>query len=273
MGFAWVEALNESSVHKLALETQLADALDQDELQLHYQPRQDLASGRVVGMEALLRWRNPELGVVPPKDFIPVAEESGLIVPIGEWVVRTACAQNRAWQEAGYERVCVSVNVSPRQFAAADLVEVVTRALRDAHLDPRDLEIELTESVLLQDDESTATALRDLRAIGVKVALDDFGTGYSSLSYLSRFPLDTLKMDRCFVRDVHADPGAAGVAHAVIGMAHALGLRVVAEGVDSEDQAALLRQHGCDEVQGFLFSGAVCADDFVRFLSRQEGRR
>jgi EAL domain-containing protein (putative c-di-GMP-specific phosphodiesterase class I) len=225
----------------------------------------------VVGMEALLRWEHPELGVVSPKEFIPVAEEAGLITQIGSWVLHAACVQTRAWQDEGYPRMLMSVNVSSRQFNYRDITESVTWALRDADLDPHDLELEITESVIIRDDEATALTLRDLRSMGVRVALDDFGTGYSSLSYLTRFPLDTLKMDLAFIRDVATDPSAAGVVTGVIAMAHSLSLRVVAEGVDSEEQAKILRQMECDEVQGFLYSGALSPNEFVRFLQKLEG--
>jgi diguanylate cyclase (GGDEF)-like protein len=266
------ESMNISSMRKMNLESHLRSALELGELQVIYQPRVDLRTGWVSGMEALARWQHPELGLVAPKEFIPVAEETGLIVPIGQWILETACAQNKAWQRQGYERLRVSVNVSSRQFVQADLCEVIARALREADLDPRDLEVEITESTMLQDTEETALALRDLKAMGVRVALDDFGTGYSSLSYLTRFALDTLKLDRSIVRDVDADPAAAGIASAVIAMARSLRLHVVAEGVDTEEQARFLREKGCDEIQGFLFSGPVTAGEFVRFLTR-DGRQ
>ena len=202
-----------------------------------------------------------------PREFIPLAEEAGLISSIGEWVLRTACRQARAWHEQGIGPISVSVNVSPRQFAENDLRALVGGILRETGVPPRLIELELTEQLLLQDNEETALALRDLRAMGVTIALDDFGTGYSSLSYLARFPLDTLKMDRCFVRDVDDDPAAAGIAKAVIAIGHSLGARVVAEGVDTFEQEAFLREHGCDELQGFLLAGALPADEVVRFFS------
>ena len=265
------KSMNAALVRKLALESRLRDALASEEFRLHYQPRFDLQTGKVVGMEALLRWEHPELGVVSPKEFIPVTEEAGLITEIGSWVLHAACAQTRAWQDEGYPRLLVSVNVSSRQFSYRDITASVTQALRDADLDPHDLELEITESVIIRDDEATALTLRDLRSMGVRVALDDFGTGYSSLSYLTRFPLDTLKMDLAFIRDVATDPSAAGVVTGVIAMAHSLSLRVVAEGVDSEDQAKILRQMECDEVQGFLYSGALPPNEFARFLRKLEG--
>ena len=250
------------------LESRLREAVDRNELLLHYQPRVDMRSGKVTGMEALLRWEHPELGSISPREFIPLSEESGLIVPIGAWAMRTACKQNAEWNAQGYEKLLVSVNVSARQIALHDLRETVSTALQETGFDPEYLEIEITESTTLQDDEETANVLRDVRSMGVRIALDDFGAGYSSLRYFTRFPLDTLKLDICLVRDLGSDPAAANVAGAVIAMAHSLGLQAVAEGVDSEEKASILRERDCDEMQGFLFSGAVPAEEFVRFLRR-----
>jgi PAS domain S-box-containing protein len=265
------KSMNAALVRKLSLESRLRDALRGDEFRLHYQPRLDLRTGRMIGMEALIRWEHPDLGVVSPKEFIPVTEEAGLINQIGSWVLCAACAQTKAWGDAGHSRLCVSVNVSSRQFSYRDITESVAKALRESGLDPHDLELEITESVMIRDDEATALTLRDLRAMGVRVALDDFGTGYSSLSYLTRFPLDTLKMDLAFIRDVATDPSAAGVVTGVIAMAHSLNLRVVAEGVDSEDQAKVLRQMDCDEVQGFLYAGALPPREFLDYMQKSEG--
>jgi diguanylate cyclase (GGDEF)-like protein/PAS domain S-box-containing protein len=260
--------INASALRRLGLESNLRDAIARNQMALHYQPRLDLRTGNVCAVEGLLRWTHPELGIVSPREFIPLAEETGLIVPIGEWVIRAACQQGRAWQDAGYDPIPISVNVSPRQFHRSDLRGLIGRHLRETGLLPRYLEIELTEHLLLQDDEDTALVLRDLRAMGVTISLDDFGTGYSSLSYLARFPLDTLKMDRCFVRDIDSDPAAAGVAKAVIGIGHSLGARVVAEGVDTYEQERFLREHGCDELQGFLLAGALPPDEVVRFFGK-----
>ncbi len=262
------QSMNQASVRRLTLETRLRAAIENRDLDIHFQPRLDLRTGVVVATEALLRWRDEELGVVLPKEVIPLAEDTGLIVEIGAWVLQTACAQNRAWQDQGWDPIRISVNVSSRQFAHNDLRETLTDVLHDSGLDPSHLEIEITESLMLQDDEATALVLRDLKAMGIGIALDDFGTGYSSLSYLTRFPLDVLKMDRCFVRDIHRDHSAAGITAAVIQMAHSLGTRVVAEGVDEPEQCKLLMQQGCDEVQGFLFSGALPAAQFRRYLTR-----
>ena len=259
-------------IRKASLEKQLRGAIEANELALHYQPKVDLAKEEVGGAEALLRWENGELGAVPPKEFIPVAEECGLIASIGAWVIETACAQIKTWRDAGFESIPISVNVSCFQFARMDLRQIVTDALSRHDVSPALLELELTESALLQDNDQTITCLRDLRAIGVKISLDDFGTGYSALSYLSRVPLDVLKMDRAFIRDVHTDPSALGVASAVVAMAHSLNLRVVAEGVDCAEQIEPLRRMGCDLIQGFIFSAALDADKFGRYLT-PEGRR
>jgi diguanylate cyclase (GGDEF)-like protein/PAS domain S-box-containing protein len=265
------ESMNQASIRKLTLEAQLRRAMSEGGLELGYQPRVDMTTREVLGVEALLRWNHPELGKISPREVIPLAEETGLILELGQWTLEVACAQNKDWQDQGYEPVQLSVNVSSRQFVHHDLRKTISNALKQSGLDPRHLEIEITESLLLQDDEDTALILRDLRAMGVSVALDDFGTGYSSLSYITRFPLDTLKMDRCFVRDVDNDPSARGISEAVINIAHSLGARVVAEGIDAEEQAVVLQGQGCDEFQGFLFSGAVPPDEFVRFLKRREG--
>ncbi len=260
--------MTEDSRRRLQIEKRLQVALAEGGLALHYQPKLHLSTRAPVGAEALLRWTDDELGVVSPKDVIPVAEEAGLIVELGRWVLEEGARQAAAWQRAGLPPIPLAVNVSPAQLARENAVEQVTHALLEVNLEPHLLEIEITETVLMQDDERVATQLRDLRAMGVRVALDDFGTGYSSLSYLTRFPLDVLKLDRCFTRDVDTDPGAEGVVRAVVGMAHSLGLRVVAEGIDTEDQAQMLRRLGCDEGQGFLFCGALEPDAFAAFVAK-----
>ena len=261
--------LNAAATRRLELENQLRQALERGELRLHYQPRIDLRSSRVTSFEALLRWYHPELGVVSPREFIPLAEDTGLIVPIGDWVVSEACRQIRAWREAGLGGVQLSVNVSPRQLDHHDLCGAVGAALRDAGVDPRDLEIELTESLLMRGDDASAIALRDLRAMGVRIAIDDFGTGYSSMSYLAQFPIDTLKIDCCLIRELGSDPRAGAVVRAIIGMSHGLGLRAVAEGVDAPEQERFLRENDCDEVQGFLYAGALSSEEVSAFLKRR----
>ncbi|MEE8580899.1 MAG: EAL domain-containing protein, partial [Myxococcota bacterium] len=263
-------SMNSDALRKLSLEARLRQAIENDEMRVEFQPKVNLRTRKVTGAEALLRWEDAELGTVSPKEIIPLAEDTGLIDAIGVQVLEAACSQVRAWQKAGYRAVPVAVNVSSRQLIHRNLHQTVSDALQKCQLDPTLLEIEITESAIMQDDEEAAIILRDLRAIGVRIALDDFGTGYSSLSYLTRFPLDTLKMDRCLVRELGSDPAALGIARAVIDMAHSLKLRVVAEGVDAEEQAELLEEQGCDEMQGFLFSAAVPGDEFTRFLEKTE---
>jgi EAL domain-containing protein (putative c-di-GMP-specific phosphodiesterase class I) len=262
----YVASMDVAQNRRLEIERHLGHALERGELRLLYQPKVDSVSREVRGMEALIRWTNQELGTVSPAEFIPICEETDLIIPIGKWVMETACRQNKAWQEAGYEPVRVAVNASIAQFEDQDFVGSAVEALQMSGLDPRYLEIEITESLMLQGEESIAGILRDLRVIGIRVALDDFGTGYSSLGFIARLPLDSIKMDRSFIRELDSDPGAAAIASAVISMAHGLGLTVVGEGVDMDEQASFLTQQGCDEMQGFLFSGAVTAEEFARFL-------
>ena len=236
---------------------------------LSLQPKVDLRTRVVVGMEALMRWENPDLGMISPGEFIPLAEESGHVVQLGEWILRAACEQNKAWQDAGLARVPVAVNVSSRQFATNNVRESVVQALETSGLDPRYLELEITESAMMRDHEETAQTLRELKELGIQVAMDDFGTGFSSLSYLKRFPLDTLKIDRSFVTGLPLEPDATGIVNAIVAMARVLRLKVVAEGVETEEQAAFLTGLGCDEMQGYLFSKPVAAEDFARILGPQ----
>jgi EAL domain-containing protein (putative c-di-GMP-specific phosphodiesterase class I)/FixJ family two-component response regulator len=258
--------MNVKALERLMLENSLRHALDRDEFRLHYQPRVDLRTGEITGMEALVRWQHPELGLIPPARFIPVAEESGLIVPLGEWVLREACAQNKAWQRSGLRTVIVAVNLSARQFREQDLVAVVTRILKETDLDPAYLELELTESLIMQNVEAVIATLTRLKAMGVRFSIDDFGTGYSSLSYLKRFPIDMLKIDQSFVRDITTDPDDAAIAKTIISMAHDLQLRVIAEGVETEEQKSFLHLRHCDEMQGFFFSRPVPSEEFEVML-------
>jgi len=266
-------AMNATALEKLSLESQLRKALERDEFVLNFQPKIRASTGEIVGLEALIRWRHPELGVVPPSQFIPLAEESGLIVPIGEWVLRTACRQNQAWRSLGHPAVHVAVNIASPHFRQGGLIASIATALRESGLEPSLLEVELTESMLMQSVDTTLDTLFKLKDMGVRLAIDDFGTGYSSLSYLKRFPLDTLKIDRSFVKDLPSDAEDAAIAKAIIAMAHSLKLEVVAEGVESAEQLAFLQQHGCEIVQGFLFSRPVSAADFGALLSAQQERR
>jgi diguanylate cyclase (GGDEF)-like protein/PAS domain S-box-containing protein len=264
----YTHAMNATAVERLALENSLRKALAQGELLLYYQPLLDLGTGRVQGVEALLRWRHPERGLVPPSEFIPIAELTGLIVPIGNWTLRTACTQARHWQQAGHPNLTVAVNLSVRQFNQPDLAAQVRRALLESGLPPRSLDLEITESNAMQNAEGTIQTLRELKTLGVRVSIDDFGIGYSSLSYLKRLPIDTLKIDQSFVRDITTDPDDAAIATAVIALAHTLKLKVVGEGVETEEQLAFLSARHCDRVQGFLYSPPLAPEDCTQFLAR-----
>jgi diguanylate cyclase (GGDEF)-like protein/PAS domain S-box-containing protein len=260
--------LNTLMTEQLELETHLRRALERNQFVLRYQPRVNLMNGQIVGAEALLRWRIPQRGTVPPLRFITLAEETGLIVPIGKWVLQTACAQNKAWQDAGLPPIVVSVNVSPRQFRHESLVQTVAEALRSTGLEARYLELELTESMVMHDAPQLVAMLDELKELGVKIAVDDFGTGYSSLSYLKRFPVDRLKVDRSFVEHMTTEADDATIVRAIIALGHNLGLKVVAEGVETAQQARALRAYQCDEAQGFLFARAVSARNLPRLLTR-----
>jgi len=259
-------ALNASALERLALESSLRHAVGQDELVLHYQPVLDVATGRVETMEALLRWRHPELGLVPPADFIPLAEMTGLVIAFSPWVLRTACAQAREWQVAGHPGLAVAVNLSARQFQHPDLPGQVKRALEETKLDAAFLELEVSETSAMHAPESSTQTLRALKALGVRIAIDDFGTGSSSLSHLSRFPIDALKIDRSFTAEITRDPDDAPTANAVIALAHTLKLRVVAEGVENDDQLAFLISRHCDQAQGFLFGSPRPAKECAALL-------
>jgi diguanylate cyclase (GGDEF)-like protein/PAS domain S-box-containing protein len=263
-------AMNERALERLSLENALRNALAHEELELHYQPQVELASGRVIGMEALVRWRHPQFGMVRPDRFIALAEETGLIVPIGAWVLCTACKQNKAWQCAGLGHLRIAVNLSARQFADPDLMGVVADVLEETGLDPLCLEIELTESLVMASVDLGIRTMHELKALGVKLSIDDFGTGYSSLSYLKRFPVDVLKIDQSFVRDIAASRDDAAMVGAIISLAHDLRMQVIAEGVETEAQLDFLRQRGCDEIQGHYFSRALPSTEVECIL--REGR-
>lgn len=252
---------------RMALEGMLRRALERGELSLHYQPQVDLRSNRVFGCEALIRWNQADLGMIGPAKFIPLAEDTGLIVAIGEWVLRTACLQARSWLDAGLPAVTVAVNISARQFRERNLLQAVTRILAETGLDPSQLELEVTESVIMHDAHNVIAELQAFADMGIKLSVDDFGTGYSSLSYLKRFPVDRLKIDQSFVRDVTSDADDAGIAQAVITLGHTLNLRVIAEGVETQEQLAFLRRHQCDEMQGYLFGKPMPADEFAQLLA------
>ncbi|MEO6423144.1 MAG: EAL domain-containing protein [Candidatus Nitrotoga sp.] len=259
-------AMNAKALERLTLEKDLRQAINRQEFLLHYQPRVDLVSGEITGMEALVRWQHPDQGLLYPTTFIPVAEESGLIVPIGEWVLRTACEQNKAWQLAGHKPVSIAVNLSARQFKQQDLVDIVTRILKETELDPSYLELELTESMVMHNVEMAIAILTQFSAIGVKLSIDDFGIGYSSLNYLKHFPISFLKIDQSFVRDITTNRDDAIIAKIIISMAHDLGLKVIAEGVETEGQNSFLCLHHCDEIQGYLFSKPIPAEELEILL-------
>lgn len=261
--------MNARMQEQLLLSGQLRRALERDEFLLHYQPQVDLSTGTVCGVEVLLRWRHPELGWVAPDKFIPVAEESGLIVPIGEWVLRTACRQLRDWRAAGLPALRVAVNLSAHQFRRQGLAELIADLLNECGLESHCLELELTETAVMQDRDTALAVLHELKRLGVGLAMDDFGTGYSSLSYLKLFPLDCIKIDRSFVRDMTENPEAAAIVRAIIAMARSLRLRLVAEGVETEAQLAFLRHHQCDEMQGYLFSRPLPAEEVEQLLRRE----
>ncbi|MHB1292355.1 MAG: putative bifunctional diguanylate cyclase/phosphodiesterase [Sulfuricella sp.] len=264
----YAREMNASAMQRLTLENALRRALEREEFLLYYQPQVDLASGRIIGMESLLRWQHPERGLVAPGEFIPLLEETGLIVPVGEWVLHTACRQGCAWQQLGFPPMRIAVNLSALQFRQPDLVGMVARILAETGLDPgsQELEFELTESLLMKNVEETSATLHRLHEMGVKLSIDDFGTGYSSLSYLKRFPLNSLKIDQSFVRDLSSNPDDAAIVSAIIALGHGLKLSVIAEGVETAGQLAYLREMKCDEMQGFLFSRPVPASEITQLL-------
>jgi diguanylate cyclase (GGDEF)-like protein/PAS domain S-box-containing protein len=260
------KSMNAASLQRLTLENKLRRALEREEFQLYFQPQIDVRSWSIIGAEALIRWRHTDLGIVSPADFIPLAEETGLILPIGEWVFRTACAQAKAWRDAGHGPLVMAVNLSGRQFRGKTLVQMIGHLIHAFDLDPRRVELEITESVLMQSVDETVNTLKALRGMGPRIAVDDFGTGYSSLSYLRRFPIDTLKLDQSFIQDSVKDRGTAAIVAGVIDMAHGLGVEVIAEGVETAEQRTLLFQDGCHVMQGYLFGRPVPAPEFERLL-------
>ncbi|HYC46064.1 MAG TPA: EAL domain-containing protein [Burkholderiales bacterium] len=269
----YTREMNARAMYRLELENSLRHALERGEFRLHYQPKACLHTGRVTGVEALLRWERPDHGLVPPGEFVPLLEDTGLIVPVGEWVLSEACRQVEAWRRSGREGLSIAINISARQFATRNLGEVVKRAL-DAHqADPKLIELELTESLLMGNTEEVVRTLEYLKSLGVRLSIDDFGTGYSSLSYLKRFPIDALKIDRSFIDEITTDVDDATITRAVIGMAHNLGLKVVAEGVETEAQIAFLSANGCDEAQGYYFARPQPAGQLAKLLQEARSAR
>jgi diguanylate cyclase (GGDEF)-like protein len=263
------ERLNANSLERLTLESSLRHALERNEFRLHYQAKREIAGGQITGMEALLRWEHPDLGTVAPMQFIPVAEETGLIIPIGKWVLRTVCLQSIAWQKQGLPALSIAVNLTARQFLDEQLLSDVSSILTETGMDSHLLELELNESLLIHDVETTLRILTGLKALGVRIAVDDFGTGYSSLALLQRFPLDTIKIDRSFMRDFVGTEKDTGLADAIIAMGKSLSLTVVAQGVETKEQAEHLRTHACDELQGFYFKRPLPVDEFTQLLRDQ----
>ncbi len=262
----YASVMNVSAFKQLLMENSLRRALEKEEFVVHYQPQIDLASRQMVGVEALVRWQHPDLGLVFPSEFIGLAEDTGLIVPIGEWMIKKVCQQNKKWQDMGLPKVCISVNLSARQFQQRNLVTSIAKVISETGLDPQYVGFEITESIAMKNADFTISALNELQRMKIHLSLDDFGTGYSSLSYLKRFPLETLKIDRSFVRDIATDPNDAAIVTAVIALAHSLKLSVVAEGVETEGQIAFLKSHQCDQVQGYYFSHPLSEDQFFRML-------
>jgi EAL domain-containing protein (putative c-di-GMP-specific phosphodiesterase class I)/ActR/RegA family two-component response regulator len=262
----FTSGMNVQVLARLDLELALRGAIDGEQFELHYQPKLDLNTGRVSGVEALLRWRRPGFGLVYPAEFVPIMEETGMVVRVGAWIIDEACRQIAAWNRQGVRDVRVAVNVSSRQFVEGDLEGDIRAALQKHKVEPGLLELELTESALMSNAEHTIEVLESLKRLGIRIAIDDFGTGYSSLAYLKRFPIDKLKIDIAFVRDITTIPVDAAIALAIISMAHSLHMQVIAEGVESRAQMALLRRHFCDEIQGFHFSRALSAGELGKLV-------
>jgi diguanylate cyclase (GGDEF)-like protein len=263
------DKLNANSLERLTLESSLRHALERNEFRLHYQAKRDIASGKITGMEALLRWQHPDLGTVAPMQFIPVAEETGLIVPIGKWVLKTVCLQSVAWRNQGLPPLSIAINLTPRQFCDEQLLSDITSILAETGMAPRLLEIEITESLMIHDVENTLRILTGLKALGLRIAVDEFGSGYSSLAMLQRFPLDTIKIDRSLMRDIVGTPEDTGLADAIIAMGKSLSLTVVAQGVETREQAEHLRAHACDELQGFYFKRPLPVAEYTQLMRDQ----
>jgi diguanylate cyclase (GGDEF)-like protein len=268
------QSMNSAAFERLTLENSIRKALIRDEFILNYQPRMDVRTGDIVGTEALIRWNNPKKGLMLPSEFIPLAEETGIILPIGEWVLKTACNQNKVWQDTCSLKtpVSVSINLSGHQFNQDSFFNMVEKVLDVSCLEPEYLELEITESVIMKNAKKTITMLKRLKRMGLTISMDDFGTGYSSFSYLKRFPLDIIKIDRSFIRDITNNPEDAAIVRAILAMAHNLKLKVVAEGVETEEQLEFLRDQGCDEIQGYLLSVPLSAEEVPEFFKGRKSR-
>ncbi|WP_248802696.1 putative bifunctional diguanylate cyclase/phosphodiesterase [Pseudomonas sp. MWU13-2100] len=269
----FIEDLNLRAREQQSIESGIRRALARNEFVLHYQPKLDLKTGTVVGAEALIRWQHPERGLLYPTDFIPVAEDSGLIVQLSSWVLRQVCLQGRAWQDQTREPLILSLNISAMDFRQRDFLDGIRQVLVETGMEPTRLELEITESVLMQNVDHTIATLRAIKALGIRLAIDDFGTGYSSLSYLQRFPVDVLKIDQSFVRDLNGDSNDAALVNAIISLGKSLNLNIIAEGVETQDQLAFLKAHDCEEGQGYYFSKAVEAETFLRLLQDKRFER
>lgn len=267
----FTDEMNDKAVERLNMDNNLQLAMEREEFFLVYQPQIDIERGKITGVEALIRWRHPEFGLIPPEKFIPIAENNGLILPIGEWALRTACAQGRRWQDEGLRAIPIAVNVSAVQFRQDNFLEIIRTALQETGLPPEYLELEITESLLLNNEDRTLSILRELKKMGVRLSIDDFGTGYSCLSYLRQYPIDKLKIDKSFIRDCIINCDGAAIAASIINMAHSLRLKVIAEGVENEAQMSFLRHHQCVEIQGYYFSKPISADDATTILLRADG--
>jgi EAL domain-containing protein (putative c-di-GMP-specific phosphodiesterase class I) len=266
----FTEEMNVSAVERQLLEGGLRRALERREFVLHYQPQINLKSGTITGAEALIRWRHPERGLVPPALFVPIAEESGMIVPIGRWVLHEACRQVQSWVEAGLPSLTVAVNVSPIELQAKTFLDGLSAMLKETRLSPRNLELELTENILVRNSPLTSSTFNALKAMGVRLAIDDFGTGYSGLSYLRQFPIDTIKIDQSFVREIAAGSSDSKIASAVIKIGKSPKHRVVAEGVETAEQLAFLQHQHCAEGQGYHFNRPVSAEEFMALLKKKQ---
>ena len=262
----FTDNMNNQSRYSLNVENKLRSALENDEFILHYQPKFDINNKTITGAEALIRWLHPELGMVPPLDFIPIAEDTGLIIPIGEWVIRESCRNLQEWKSLGYNPIRVAVNLSPRQFRDSQIIDYILDTMVEFDIKPNEFEVEITESLLMEDTDATILSLNKLKAWGLHIAIDDFGTGYCSLGYLKKFPIDTLKIDRSFVKDILVEPDDAAITEAIIAMGHSLRISLTAEGIETEDQLRFLKQHGCQEGQGYLFSKPIEASELLEFM-------
>ncbi len=265
----YTEGMNQDSLQRMDMEASLRRALDNNEFVLHYQPKFDIKTQALTGAEALIRWNHPKMGMVPPFDFIPLAEETGLIVPIGEWVIKEACRNMQTWKLQGYDPIRIAVNLSPRQFYQSEIVDMILDCLIEHEVKPNEFEVEITEGLLMEDTETTISLLNKLKVWGLHISIDDFGTGYCSLGYLKNFPIDTLKIDRSFVKDIMTEPDDAAITQAIIALAHTLRLSVTAEGIETEDQLKFLKQHNCNEGQGYLYSKPIPAEELTQIINKR----